>query len=201
MTHQPIEQSMMKTLMAFKASERKDDPARLQNIHGPFEEMTVRKTGRLPDDYFTPGDEAPWGLRPQESRSNILWQVVSGIMDRHPEFGAHYMALALDKALGDKEYAKELRALNKSWGDYVDHAGVVRDHHHGVMRQNYMRVSCPACSVLTAMACRDAGMEALFREMIQLKPADRRALLQERGLINLLDRMIPDAGAKQSPRP
>ena len=186
-------------LMAFKAAERKDDPARLQEIHGPYEELTIRKTGKLPADYYAAGDPEPWGLRVRESRSNILWQVLSGVMDKHYEFGANYMALALDNALDDDDYAKELRKLNKSWGDFLDHAGVFRDHQHSAMGHTYARVACPACSMLTALACQDAGMQIVFKELLPLGIADRRKLLSERGLMPLLDTMIPDS--KPQPKP
>lgn len=180
-------------LMAFKAAERKDDPARLHEIHGPYEELTLRKTGKLPADYYAAGDPEPWGLRVRESRSNILWQVLSGVMDKRPEFGANYMALALDNALGDDDYAKELRALNKSWGDFLEHSTFFNDHHHGTMTATYTRVACPACSMLTALACQDAGMQAVFKELLPLGIADRRKLLIEKGLMPLLDTMIPDS--------
>lgn len=179
-------------LMAFKASERKDDPARIHEIHGPYEEATIRKTGKLPADYYAAGDFEPWGLRVRESRSNILWQVLSGVMDKHSEFGANYMALALDNTLGDEDYAKELRKLNKSWGDYIDNAGMFRGHQHSAMGHTYVRVSCPACSVLTALAIQDAGMQAVFKELIPLSIADRQKLLSEKGLMPLLDTMIPE---------
>ncbi len=120
-------------------------------------------------------------------------------MDKHPEFGANYMALSLDNALGDEHYAKELRSLNKSWGDFLDHAGVFRDHHHTAMGHTYMRVACPACSALTALACQDAGMQAVFKEMLPLGMGDRRKLLSEKGLMPLLDTMIPDL--KPQPKP
>ena len=187
-----VGEKAIEELMTFKASERKDDPARLQQIHGPYEELTIRKTGKLPPDYYAEGDFQPWGLRVRESRSNILWQVLSGVMDRHPEFGANYMALALDNALGDEDYAKELGKLNKSWGDYLDHSGIFRDHHHTAMRHTYGRVACPACSTLTALACQDAGMQAVFKELLPLGVEDRRKLLAEKGLMPLLDVMIPE---------
>lgn len=179
-------------LMAFKAAERKDDPARIHEIHGPYEELTIRRTGKLPADYYAKGDPEPWGLRVRESRSNILWQVLSGVMDKHPEFGANYMALALDNVLDDGNYAKELRQLNKSWGDFLNHAGVLRDHHHTAMGYAYTRVACPACSMLAALASQDAGMQAVFKEMLPLGMGDRRKLLTEKGLMPLLDTMIPD---------
>ncbi len=187
-----IGESVIAELMAFKASEKKDDPSRTHEIHGPYEEATIRKTGKLPADYYAAGDPEPWGLRERESRSNILWQVLSGVMDRHAEFGAAYMALALDHALDLNDYAKELRKLNKNWGDFLDHAGVSRDHQHSAMGQTYMRVSCPACNTLTALACQDVGMQMLFKDMIPLSIADRRKLLSEKGLMPLLDTMIPD---------
>jgi hypothetical protein len=200
LSHFNVGEKAIEELMAFKASERKDDPTRLQQIHGPYEELTIRKTGKLPEDYYAEGDPEPWGLRVRESRSNILWQVLSGVMDKHPEFGANYMALALDNALGDEDYAKELGKLNKSWGDYLDHADMFRDHHHSAMRHTYGRVACPACSTLTALACQDAGMQNVFKELLPLGVADRRRLLTEKGLMPLLDTMIPERGIITSGR-
>lgn len=197
--HVNIGEKAIAELMAFKASERKDDPARIQGIHGPYEELSLRKTGKLPADYFAEGDPAPWGLRIRESRSNILWQVLSGIMDKHTEFGANYMALALDQSLGEQDYAKELRKLNKSWGDFLEHAGVSRDHHHSAMGQEYRRVACPACSTLTALVCQDVGMQEIFKELLPLGMADRRRLLAEKGLLPLLDTMIPDVKVHAAP--
>ncbi|PZP55137.1 MAG: hypothetical protein DI586_07790 [Micavibrio aeruginosavorus] len=187
-----IGQKALAELVLFKAIEHKDDPARIHGIHGPYEELTIRKTGKLPADYFAGSDPEPWGLRIRESRSNILWQVLSGVMDKHAEFGMNYMALTLDNSLSDEDYAKELGRLNKDWGDFLDHSGVFRDHHHTAMGHEYKRVACPACSTLTALACQDAGMQALFRELLPLDTADRRKLLSEKGLMPLLDKMIPD---------
>lgn len=188
---------MMAELMRFKATEDKTSPDRRQNLHGPFEEMTRIKTGALPADYYTQGDPVPWGLRVDESRSNILWQVVSGLMDPVPDLGAAYMALALDRGLGEDDYATELTGLHRDWARYLDHSGVLRDHHHQKMSHIYQSVSCPACSILTAVACRDPGMNDLFRSMLGLPAPDRTRLLQERGLAPLLKLMIPDGpGAK-----
>ncbi len=187
-----IGEKAIQDLMAFKASEKKNDPERQQGLHGPYEEATLRKTGRLPGDYYSANDPEPWGLRLRESRSNILWQVLSGVMDRHPEFGSAYMALALDMALGKDDYAKELRGLNKSWSDYLDHSTFFNDHHHGAMTHTYMRVACPACSMLTALAASDAGMQNIFREMLLMGTAERREFLNQKGLMPLMDRMIPD---------
>lgn len=186
-----IAADMMAELMSFKASENKADPARLQNLHGPYEELVRIRSGRLPDDYYEPGDDAPWGLRPQESRSNILWQVLSGMMDHAPDFAAAYMTLALDRGLSDDGYAHELKNLHKNWARYIEHAGLIRDHKHSRMNHIYKSVACPACSILTATACRDPAMNNLFREMLPLKPADRRQLLEDRGLTPLLRLMIP----------
>ncbi len=187
-----ITADMMTELMRFKASENKADPARLPGLHGPYEELVLTRTGKLPDDYFEPGNDTPWNLRPQESRSNILWQVLSGVMDHAPDFAAAYMALALDRGLADTDYAHELRNLHKDWGRYIEHAGLIRDHQHSRMHHIYKSVACPACSILTATACRDPGMNALFREMLPLKAAERRELLQQRGLTPLLTIMIPE---------
>lgn len=185
----------IRRLMAFKASERKDDPERLPGLHGPYEEMVLIKTGRLPDDYYEEGDSEPWGLRVRESRSNILWQVVSGLMDNYPEFGGAYMALALDHGLGREDYAHELQTLNKEWRNYIEHAGLINDHHHRSMGHIYRSVACPACSVLTSMASQNDAVIRLFKEMSTLKPTDRRHFLEEMGLLPLLNTMISDLPA------
>lgn len=188
-----LQEESIKNLMAFKASERKNDPQRRHGIHGPYEEATVQKTGRLPADYYTPGDPEPWGLRVAESRSGIMWQVLSGIMDNHAEFGTVYMSIALDTALSDDDYAKELRGINKSWGDYLLKNLAFNDHQHSAMASTYHRVSCPNCSMLTALAAQDKGMQSLFKEMLALHTAtERRAFLSEKGLMPLMDIMIPD---------
>lgn len=179
-------------LMKFKASERKDDPSRRQGIHGPYETAVLLRTGKLPPEYYEEGDPEPWGLRIRESRSNILWQVLSGLMNSHSEFGTAYLTLALDRSLDDDDYTIELRKLNKNWGDFLEKASVIRDHHHTAMTHTYNRVSCPACSTLTALACQDAEMHALFMEMIPLSSANRRKFLSEKGLLPLLDTMIPE---------
>ena len=186
-----IADQIMTELMTFKASENKTDPERRQGLHGPYEELTRARTGALPADYYEPGDIVPWGLRPQESRSNILWQVLSGVMDHSPDFAAAYMALALDRALSDDDYALELGKLHKDWARYIEHAGLIRDHRHDRMTHIYKSVACPACSILTATACRDQAMNDLFREMLPMKPAERRQTLQDRGLAPLLKIMIP----------
>lgn len=192
-----IAADMMSELMRFKASENKADPIRLPGLHGPYEELILKQRGKLPADYYEPGDDAPWNLRPQESRSNILWQVLSGMMDHAPDFAAAYMTLALDRGLADADYAGELRKLHQDWGRYIEHAGLIRDHRHSRMSHLYKSVACPACSILTATACRDPGMNALFREMLPLKPAERREMLQQRGLMPLLKIMIPDTPSVQ----
>lgn len=187
-----IPETTLSALVAFKASEDKHDPARKQGRHGPYEELTLRKTGRLPADYYEDDDAEPWGLRVMESRSNILWQVLSGAMDKHPDFAAHYMALALDMTLGDNDYTKELKQLNKEWGEFQFKSHFHAGQQHSAMSHIYGQVACPACSVLTALAIRDNGMKDLFAEMQTMKPQDRCAYLKEKNLLGLLDKMIPD---------
>lgn len=180
-------------LMAFKAGEREDDPARMEGIRGPYEILYQRKFGTLPI--------GSWNLREEESRSGVIWQALSGAMDKYPSFAAAYLSLALDNALGAEDYAKELRALNKRWGDYLEREGHISDHHHSVMHGTYMRVSCVQCSMLTALACQDEAMHDLFvKELLPLKtPKDRQAYLAEKGLMPLLDTMIPDQKPKLKP--
>lgn len=201
-----IGERVISDLLTFKAREQKDDPARRLGIHGPYEEVVLRKTGRLPNDYFDGVSAEPWGLRSEESRSNILWQVLSGVMDAEPYFASTYMSLALDQSLSDGDYAKELCGLNKYWGDYVDKSFLHKGHKHQrivehghSMSEVYGRVACPACSVLTAVALRDAGMHEIFTEMLPMKPQDRRVFLEEKGFTPLLDVMISDLQEASSP--
>lgn len=188
----PVSDAMMQKLMQFKATESKSDPTRRQGLHGPYEELTLLKTGCLPLDYYTAGDAEPWGLRIEESRSNLLWQVTAGLLDRQPEFGGAYMSLSLDRALSDDDYARELQKLNHDWKSYMEHAGILRDHQHSSMRHMYQSVACPACSVLTATAIRDEGMHSLFKQMLSLSPNDRMKHLEKMGLTTLLTTMIPE---------
>jgi hypothetical protein len=88
-TQPTISKKMVSALVDFKASENRNDPMRQQDRHGPYEELTLRKTGKLSSDYYEDGNDEPWGLRVQESRSNILWQVLSGAMDKHPDFASN----------------------------------------------------------------------------------------------------------------
>lgn len=173
-------------LVDFKNSERQDDPDRIADIRGPYEILHQRKFGFVP--------VGSWNLREEESRSGLIWQVLSGAMDRYPPFASAYLSLALDNALGREDYTKELRKLNKRWGDYLEREGHISDHHHSVMRGTYTRVACVQCSMLTALAVQDGGMHDLFvKELLPLKtPEDRRAYLVENGLIAHLDTMIPD---------
>lgn len=178
-------------LVDFKNSEREDDPSRIADIRGPYEILHQRKYGTLP--------LGSWKLREEESRSGVIWQVLSGAMDKYPSFAAAYLSLALDNALGTEDYTKELRGLNKRWGDYLEREGHTSDHHHSVMHGTYMRVACVQCSMLTALAVQDGAMHDLFvKELLPLKsPKDRQAYLVEKGLIPYLDKMIPD----QKPEP
>ena len=181
-----IDELALAKLIDFKASERIDDESRIPDIRGPYEISYQRKFGKMP--------EGLWNLREEESRSGLIWQVLSGILDKHPSFGSAYLSLALDKALNAEEYTRELRSLNKRWGDYLEREALTSDHHHAAMRHTYHRVSCVQCSTLTALACQDAGMHDLFvKEILPLKtPRDRQAYLVEKGLMPLLDAMIPD---------
>ena len=176
----------MAKLMAFKANESKDDPSRLQGIHGPYEVLTIQQTGRLPDDYYEKDDDTPWGLRVAESRSNILFQIVSGMMDKHPDFAAPYLGLVLDLSLADEDYVTELGQLNKDWNKFIEQTTMPMRHQHQAMSVTYSRMSCPACSLLTALAVRDEGMGAIFRGLLGLKPEERVAALNAKGLMPLL---------------
>lgn len=185
-----IGKSTLSKLIDFKAGEWKDDPARIEDIRGPYEILHQRKFGHLP--------LGSWNLREEESRSGIIWQALCGAMDNYPSFASAYLSLALDKGLSTEDYTKELRSLNKSWGDYLDREGLTSDHHHSVMHNAYARVSCVQCSILTALAVQDTAMHDLFvKELLPLKtPKDRQSYLAEKGLIPLLDKMIPDKTPK-----
>ena len=174
-------------LMAFKESERKDDPSRHQGIYGPYEVLTIHQRGRLPDDYYVEGDDIPWGLRVAESRSNILFQIVSGMMDKHPDFAAPYLGLALDRSLADEDYVTELGQLNKDWNKFIKQTTMPMGHQHQAMRTTYSGVSCAACSMLTALAVNDKGMGEIFNDLVGLKPEERVAALKEKGLMPLLN--------------
>ena len=192
MAYSPTD-ALFNGLIDFKASEREDDPARIPDIRGPYEIFYRYKHGHYPDGM--------WNLRVEESRSGLIWQALSGILDSHPDFAAAYLALGLDKGLDDKEFVQELRALNKSWENFIERAGIATDHKHSRMRSAYMRVECAQCSLLSAIACRDEGMNTLFtKELLPLKnPKDRMAYLREKGLLPLLDQMIPDQILKPAP--
>lgn len=181
-----IDNKAIGKLVDFKQSEREDDPARIADIRGPYEILYQRKFGTLPI--------GSWNLREEESRSGVIWQVLCGSMDKYPSFASAYLSLALDNALSTEDYTKELRNLNKRWGDYLEREGHTSDHHHSVMRGTYTRVSCVQCSTLTALAVQDAAMHDLFvKELLPLKtPQDRQAYLAEKGLVPYLDKMIPD---------
>jgi hypothetical protein len=184
---------LIQRLVAFKASQRKDDPERRHGIHGPYEEIVLMRTGSLPIDYYEEGDDVPWGLRVAESRSGILWQVLSGILDYRPEFAAAYMGVAMDLVLDDEMYEKELRRLNSEWSGFNQSSRAMNDHaHHSSMRRTYSSMACPACSVLTAMVCEDEGMNRLFQSLKNLSAEDRREFLEHHGFGSLLNVMIPE---------
>ncbi len=185
-------ENALQRLMAFKASERKDDPDRRQALHGPYEELILQKTGRLPEDYYQDGDDIPWGLRLQESRSNILWQVLSGMLDHRPEFAAAYLGLSLDQSLNIDEYSKELKSIHSKWADYHATKNIFNTHRHGAMKGQYNSVSCPACSVLTAMVCQDEAMNKLFQKLIPMSLEERNHFMKEQGFTPLLAVMIPE---------
>jgi len=177
----------MKELLAFKASESKGDSSRHQDIYGPYEVLTIHQTGFLPDDYYEEGDDIPWGLRVAESRSNILFQIVSGMMDEFPPFAAPYLGLVLDRSLADEDYVQELRTLNGDWDRFLQQASLPMGHQHRVMRTTYSGVSCPACSLLTALGVQYEGMGEIFNDLVGLKPEERVAALTEKGLMPLLN--------------
>ncbi|MFA5593392.1 MAG: hypothetical protein WC989_08790 [Micavibrio sp.] len=184
MSYKPA-QSAIGKLMDFAAAEREDDPARLPDILGPYEILHQRLYGALPAD--------TWNLRVEESRSGLLWQALSGLMDEFPSYAGAYMGLALDTSLSAEEYRRELMGLNKSWDDFIKRKDLDTEHRHGVMSGHFHRVSCVQCSMLTALACQDPEMHDLFvKELLPLKtPQERIACLKEKGLLPFLDMMPP----------
>jgi|GEM_PF-2082244 len=177
-------------LMAFKASEFKTDPERRLGLHGPYEELVIQSTGKLPEGYYDNDDPSPWGLRLDESRANILWQVLSGMLDHRPEFGAAYMGLVLDNTLDVVSYSKELNGIHKDWARVLLSAPI-SGHQHQSLKGVYQSVSCAACSVLTAMVCADEKMNRLFQSIVKMKPREREAFLEDQGFATLINIMIP----------
>ena len=187
------DKTVIDKLLAFKESEYKNDPARIHDIRGPYEVAYFHAHGKLPPQCYDIGDPIPWGLRVEESRSNILWQVLAGVIDAHPEFAAAYLQIALAQDLDHETYPIELRKLNKDWTNHLDHQMFNAGHVHSTMGATYNRVSCPACSLLTALAIQNKGMNEYIKDIIVLKnPQDRQKFLQEKGLLPLLDIEIPE---------
>lgn len=186
--------STMQNLFAFKAEEREDDPTRVPDIRGPYEIMYYIKHGGYP-----PGS---WNLRVPESRSGVLFQALSGALDKYPPFMTAYMALAIDKSLGDDEYVRELKRLNKSWANFLDRNGLATDHHHHAMKAMFGTVSCLQCNELAMLTCHDPGIHELVeKEILPLKTLDeRKAFLKERGLLPYLYATLPDVPAAD-PKP
>lgn len=183
----------LRTVQAIKQTALKHDPARQPGLHGPYEEAHLLETGRLPAAYYDAADDAPWGLLIPESRSNILWQSLSGMLDRQPDFGSAYMGLSLDRGIDGGDYARELKSLNGSFRSYLEKSAEPSHAHHRRMGSLYHSTSCPACNVLTSMACQDAGLGEIFKSITGLKSADRVAALRENGFTPLFNVLIPDA--------
>lgn len=184
--------NLIQRLIVFKADQEKNDPERRQELYGPYEEIVRMKTGRLPDDYYEEGDDMPWGLRVEESRSSILWQVLSGILDHRPEFAAAYMAVSMDLALDNQSYEKELMRLNKQWLEFNQTSRGLSDHQHKSISRIYGSIACPACSVLTAMVCEDEGMNRLFKDLLKLDTNERKEFMDHFGYGPLLNILIPE---------
>ncbi|MFA7275579.1 MAG: hypothetical protein WC043_02115 [Pseudobdellovibrionaceae bacterium] len=193
--------TLIDRVLEFKATERKDDPTRRLGLHGPYEELVLMHTGKLPSGYYEEGDEQPWGLREGESRSNILWQVLSGMMDQRPEFAAAYMGLALDKGVSGDDYERELGKLHGSWSDFNRKSRLFNHHQHSAMRRHYHTVACPACSALTAMVCQDEAMMELFQKLVPLKPSDRQEYLAGMGFGALLTITLPEVQELSTVKP
>jgi hypothetical protein len=60
-------------------------------------------------------------------------------------------------------------------------------HQHQAMGVTYSRMSCAACSLLTALAVNDKGMRKIFNDLVGLEPDERVAALKEKGLMPLLN--------------
>ena len=106
---------------------------------------------------------------------------------------AAYMGLSLDLTLSDDEYARELEKLHTTWASYLQSSSVFNNHRHSVMKARYHSVSCPACSLLTAMVSQDEGMNILFRTLTPLNLEERKHFMESRGFSSLLNIMIPSA--------
>lgn len=195
-----VSDSTLAQLIAFKNSEDKNDPTRRMGIHGPYEQMHIVKHGALPADYYSGNPPTPWGLRIEESRSNIIWQVTMGVLDHQPEFAAAYLGLALDKGIDGADYARELFALHQDFTKYLKTPH--HDHHHHHAAHVFNSISCTACSVVTSLAIRDNGFFSIFKEMQDFaKGEDRRKFLKEKGLLKLMFTTIEDLQAAQASSP
>jgi len=199
MMTQHIGHDAVTQLMAAKENERKDDPARQQGLHGPFEELTILRTGKMPAGYFEAGDPEPWGMLVPESRRNIVWQITAGLMDDYPDVGATYLSLAMAQNIDGEDYAKELAKIHADWRGVIEAEGSACAHgHHKAIGAEFHRIDCAGCSALGAVALESKAMRPLFDEMIGMTPKDRRAHLAEQGLAGLLYQVIPDEFVLQS---
>jgi hypothetical protein len=195
-----VSDSALANLLAFKKAEDKNDPTRRMGIHGPYEQMHIVKHGALPADYYSGNPPTLWGLRIEESRSNIIWQVTMGVLDHQPEFAAAYLGLALDKGIDGADYARELFTLHQDFTKYLKapHHG----HHHHHAAHVFNSISCTACSVVTSLAIRDNGFFGIFKEMQGFaKGEDRRQFLEEKGLLAFMLTTIEDLQAAQATSP
>lgn len=180
-------------LMAAKETERKEDPDRRQGLHGPYEELVIFLTGKMPNGYFEAGDPEPWGMLVPESRRNIVWQITAGLMDSYPDVGAAYLSLAMAQNIDGCAYAQELKGIHAHWRNVLETTGTSCAHgHHQAIGKDFHRISCSGCSALGAVALESAAMRPLFDEMAKMTPEDRREHIVELGLTELLYQVIPD---------
>ena len=180
-------QTMLQVMIDKKNSD-KNDPNRRNDLYGPYPVFVRANTGRLPESYYDENDPEPWGLFLNESRSGVLWQTLSGMMDNDQGFAGAYLELALDTSLSVDDYARELAKLNGSWISYMNRNTHLHDHHHSL----YHSVSCAGCTALAAVTVQSSEMTKFFKENLHgLLPKDRLAFLQEKKLLPLLNHNLP----------
>lgn len=187
----------VKKLIDEKSAENKSDSDRRQGLHGPYEELTILRTGNMPEGYYEAGDPEPWGMLVPESRRNIVWQITAGLMDKYPDVGAAYLSLAMAQNIDGCAYAKELKGIHAHWHKILETTDTSCAHgEHQAIGQEFHRIDCPGCSALGAVALESEAMRPLFDDMVKMTPEDRRSHIAELGLTDLLYQVIPDEVSK-----
>lgn len=175
--------------------EEKNDPRRRNDLYGPYEAVWLARTNFLPPEYFEEGDPDPWKLLGDEARRNILWQALSGCLDIKGEWALVYIQLALDKALDDDDFAKELAKVNKQFLHSLDHRHHTLAHHHAMQHQ-MRHIDCAGCSATAALLMVDKNIRSRFEKEIQtlekLQPHERLELLKSQGLDKYLNTTVQD---------